>query len=119
VSLVVGTPMIRVDDGVRGAVELASPPGMDEARYREPRIVYYDRGERRVAGKTEKWVIEQTPGSKMRTEEMLLVAYAADRQLECLDKHLPDKHWEPLANRRGIHDLGLVEAIVAYLKTRV
>jgi hypothetical protein len=54
----------------------------------------------------------------MRTEEMLLVAYAADRQLECLDKHLPDKHWEPLANRRGIHDLGLVEAIVAYLKTR-
>lgn len=114
-SLVVGTPMIRVDDGVRGTVEMSQA---GEFGFTEARIVYYDRGERRVAGKTEKWVIEQTPGSKMRTEEMLLVAYAADRQLEAVDKHLPDRHWEPLAQRRAVHDFGLVSAIVAYLKGR-
>ena len=115
-SLVIGTPMIRVEDGMRGTVEMASPVGLD--RYLEPRIVYYDRGERRIASKLEKWDVEQMPGSKMRTEEMLLVAFAADRQLEALDKHQPDQFWKPLSERRAIHDLGLVNAILDYLRKR-
>lgn len=115
-SLIVGTPMIRVEDGMKGVVEMTSPPGLD--RYVEPRIVYYDRGERRVASKLEKWETEQTPGAKMRTEEMLLVAYAADRQLETLDKHIPDQFWKPLSERRTIHELGLVNVILDYLRKR-
>lgn len=115
-SLVIGTPMIRTDDGMLGVVEMTSPPGFE--RYTEARIVYFDRGERRIASKLEKWDVQQTPGSKMRTEEMLLVAYAADRQLEAVDKHQPDRHWEPLASRRAIHDLGLVQAVTDYLRKR-
>lgn len=115
-SLVVGTPMIRVDDGMKGIVEMTSPPGLE--RYVEPRIVYYDRGERRIASKLEKWDVEQVPGAKMRTEEMLLVAFAADRQLEALDKHQPDRNWQPLAERRTIHELGLVNVILDYLRKR-
>ena len=115
-SLVIGTPMVRVEDGMRGVVEMTSPPGLD--RYVEARIVYFDRGERRVASKLEKWETEQTPGAKMRTEEMLLVAYAADRQLEALDKHQPDRNWEPIASRRTIHELGLVQHILDYLRQR-
>jgi hypothetical protein len=116
VSLVVGTPMIRVDDGKRGVVEMTCPPGIE--RFTEARVVYYDRGERRVASKLEKWEVEQTPGARMRTEEMMLVAYAADRQLEAVDKHQPDRHWEPLTARRTIHDLGLVQVITDYLRKR-
>lgn len=108
--------MIRVDDGMIGVVEMTSPPGFD--RYTEPRIIYFDRGERRVASKLEKWEVEQSPGAKMRTEEMQLVAYAADRQLEALDKHQPDRYWEPVTSRRAIHDLGLVQLITDYLRKR-
>jgi len=115
-SLVIGTPMVRIEDGMKGVVEMAAPPGLE--RYTEPRIVYYDRGERRIASKLEKWQVEQTPGAKMRTEEMLLVAYAADRQLEALDKHQPDRFWEPLEKRRTIHELGLVQHILSYLQKR-
>lgn len=115
-TLILGAPMVRVEDGMKGVVEMTSPPGLE--RYVEARIVYFDRGERRVASKLEKWETEQTPGSKMRTEEMLLVAYAADRQLEALDKHQPDRNWEPIASRRTIHELGLVQVILDYLRKR-
>lgn len=115
-SLVVGTPMIRVDDGMKGVVELTAPPGIE--RFTEARVVYYDRGERRVASKLEKWEIEQSPGARMRVEEMLLIAYAADRQLEAIDKHQPDRHWELLTERRTVHDHGLVQVILSYLRKR-
>lgn len=115
-SLLIGAPMIRQDDGMLGVVEMTSPPGIE--RFSEARIVYYDRGERRVASKLEKWDVRQEPGARMRAEEMLLVAYAADRQLEAIDKHQPDRHWEPLSERRSIHELGLVNTITEYLRKR-
>lgn len=115
-GLLVGMRMLRVEDGMQGVVEVTTPPGIE--RYQEPRIVYFDRGERRIASKLEKWVPDDPPSSKMRSEERLLVAYAADRQLESLEKNQPDRRWEPLDGKRPIHDLGLVQAIDEYLGKR-
>jgi hypothetical protein len=61
--------MVRVEDGMKGVVEMTSPPGLE-------------------------------------------------RYVEALDKHQPDRNWEPIATRRTIHELGLVNHILDYLRKR-
>jgi hypothetical protein len=104
-----GQQMIRQDDGQKGLV--AQQAG-------ELRIVYLDRGEPRVAGKGEKWVPDELPQGPLRAEERLMVAHYADRALRAIDLHEPHKTWEKINLSWPIHDLGLVNAIVAYLGDR-
>lgn len=99
--------MVRVDDGMRGVVELVEG---------ENRIVYVDRGERLVAPKREKWVAEETRRPPLRHEEILEVAMQADRALRAIDKHEPLRWWEPA--RGQIYDQGLVQVITDYLENR-
>jgi hypothetical protein len=114
VSLVVGQRMVRTDDGMRGVVELVQVPGFDEM---ERRIVYFDRGETRLAGKREAWEPMRDPPRQLRDEEIMLVAGAADRMLETLDKNQPDQWWSR-TSRGPAYDAKLYSLIVGYLKTR-
>lgn len=115
-SLVVGQRMVRTDDGMRGTVELTAMPGFEQ--YEELRIVYFDRGEKRIAGKREVWEPEKTPSRKLRTEELLRVAHAADRALEAIDKNAPEKWWDT-APRPQLHDVELFNLILAHLAKRI
>lgn len=114
-SLVVGQRMVRTDDGMRGVVELTAMPGFEQ--YEELRIVYFDRGEKRIAGKREVWEVVTNPPRVLRTEEILRVAHAADRMLEALDKSQPIKWWDDTP-REKIHDLLLFNLILRHLQTR-
>ncbi len=114
-SLVVGQRMVRTDDGMRGVVELTAMPGFEQ--YEELRIVYFDRGEKRIAGKREVWEVEKAPSRKLRDDEIMLVAISADRMLEALDKNLPIKWWETPAGGR-YHDTKLCDVIIRYLEAR-
>lgn len=116
-SLVVGQRMVRTDDGMRGVVELVTVPGYD---LEEKRIVYFDRGESRLAGKREVWEVEKTPPRKLRTEERLKVAVAADRMLLALERNEPHKWWDwnSLTSIRDLHDPELVRLIDDYLAKR-
>ena len=51
--LTVGARMVRQDDGMRGVVELVTISV--DGKYAEPRVVYVDRGEKRIAPKKERW----------------------------------------------------------------
>jgi hypothetical protein len=112
-TLSLGTKMIRSDDGMKGVVELVESPGGTVA----PRVVYYDRGERRVAPKSEKWEPERAPSGALTEIEQRMVAAAADQMLKSLDKHEPFHWWEQTPGLA--HDPELVEVIVEYLKRRV
>lgn len=112
----VGTRVVRLDDGMKGTVEMTTLPGLE--KYYEARIVYNDRGERRVASKNERWEAETQPRGNLRQEEAMLVAMAADRQLEAIERHMPDRHWEPLGARYSVYDPKLVEIIVGYCLER-
>lgn len=106
-SLVLGARMIRRDDGTRGTVALVEG---------ERRVVYYDRGEQRIAPKKEVWDPEVTSERlPLRPEEMLEIAHEADRALRAIELHEPKRWWEP---RGPVHDQGLIEAVVAYLRSR-
>lgn len=107
--------MVRTDDGMRGVVELTAMPGFEQ--YEELRIVYVDRGEKRIAGKREVWEPERAPPRALRTEEILAVAMAADRMLEALDRNLPVKWWEQ-GGPRVPYDNGLVALIFGHLDKR-
>lgn len=106
-SLTVGQNMQRVDDGMRGIVII------DERG--TPRISYLERGERRLAGKGEKWEEVVPPPRKMRREEMLKIARFADSALRAAMLHEPMKWW---MTDVPTFDQGLVDVIVSYLEER-
>jgi hypothetical protein len=117
VSPLVGQRMVRTDDGMRGTVELVQVPGFVSEF--ERRVVYIDRGEKRVAGKREVWEAEKDPPRRLRDEEMMRVAFAADRALRSLDKNEPDRWWR----RDNVafdeqYDPELVSVILRYLVQR-
>jgi hypothetical protein len=112
--------MIRTDDGMRGTVELVQVPGFVSEF--ERRVVYLDRGEKRVAGKREVWEAEKDPPRRLRDEEIQRVAVAADRALRALDKNEPARWWQ-IDARLGVgadeqHDHELVTLITDHLRKR-
>lgn len=108
-GLVIGSDMIRVDDGQRGTVATLNG---------ELRITYLDHGEMVVAPKSEKWVVEAQPRHPMRAEEKLEIALWADKALRAIELHEPMRHWEKPSLSDEPYDAGLVLAIVAYLSGR-
>lgn len=115
-SLVVGQRMVRTDDGMRGVVELVEMPGFEQ--YQETRIVYVDRGEKRIAGKREVWEPEKEPSRKLRDEEALFVACWADAVFEAIEKNQPFRFWESVKLDRTQHDPELVKLIIDHLRKR-
>jgi len=108
--------MVRTDDGMRGTVELVAIPGFEGET--EKRVVYLDRGERRVAGKREVWEPEKEPPRKLRVAEIVQVAWFADRALQALDRNQPFHFWQTPSGDDVPHDPGLVDAITDYLNKR-
>jgi hypothetical protein len=116
--LAAGQLMVRADDGVRGTVQLTAIPGFEGLE--ELRIVYFDRGEMRIAGKREVWEPERGPARKLRAEEIRNVAAFADHMLRCLDKNETAKWWEWGQRLEGpYHDPELVKLVVEHLQKRV
>lgn len=115
-SLVVGQRMVRTDDGMRGVVELTAMPGFEQ--YEELRIVYFDRGEKRIAGKREVWEAEKEPSRKLRVAEIVQVAWYADRALQAIDRNQPFHFWQAPNGDHVPHDPGLVDVITDYLNKR-
>lgn len=112
-----GKQMVRVDDGMRGVVELVEMP--NAPGYVESRIVYTDRGERRIAGKREKWEPVVAPPRKLRAEEIALVAATADERLRALDTHQVYRWWDAVhAGPREAYDPELVRVITEHLSKR-
>lgn len=114
-SLVVGQRMVRQDDGMRGVVELVDVTA--SGNYQEPRVVYMDRGEKRIAPKKEKWEVEAPPPRKLRTEEIHYIAHHADRVLAAIDDNAPIKWWEDVRPQHA-HDKVLFNLICDYLSKR-
>lgn len=104
-----GERMLRVNDGQRGVVAQNGP---------ELRIVYFDRGEERLAPKNEKWVLDELRPGPLRAEEKVLVALYADRALRAIERHEPHKTWEKPELDAEVYDKGLLHAIVQYLSDR-
>lgn len=111
----IGQRLIRLDDGMAGTVELVTMPGSDVP---DRRIVYTDRGERRIAGKGEKWVSAEPPPLPLRAEEKFLIALHADKALRAFEKNEPLKVWEKPKLSDEPYDAELVMAILAYLSER-
>lgn len=112
-----GEQMVRVDDGMRGVVERVEMP--QAPGYTELRIVYTDRGERRLAGKRERWEPVTSPPRNLRAEEIALVAHAADARLRAIDNHEAYRWWDDVhLSARVPHDPGLVRLIAEYLAKR-
>jgi hypothetical protein len=107
--------MLRVEDGVRGTVEMVTIPGLDMP---EKRIVYEDRGERRLASKTEKWISAEPPPQPLRPEEKFLVAMWADRALRAIERNEPYRVWEKPKLSDEPYDNELVLAVLSYLSQR-
>lgn len=110
-----GARMLRLDDGMRGTVEMVTIPGVELP---EKRIIYEDRGEQRIASKTEKWISADPPPQPLRAEEKFLVAMYADRALRAIEKNEPHRVWERPKLSDEPHDNELVLAILAYLSQR-
>lgn len=115
-SLVVGQRMVRADDGMRGVVELVAMPGFEQ--YEELRIVYIDRGEKRLAGKREVWNVDAPPPRTLREEEIQLVAAAADMALRSVDRNEPLAWWKFGSVPNAFHDPELVALITEHLRKR-
>lgn len=107
--------MVRLDDGMRGTVEIVTIPGVDLP---DKRIVFEDRGEKRIASKTEKWVSAEPPPMPLRAEEKFLVAMWADGALRAIEKNEPHKTWEKPRLSDEPYDSELVLAILSYLSQR-
>lgn len=101
--------MVRLDDGQKGVVAAHGP---------ELRILYIDRGEERLAMKTEKWAPDVLEPGPLRAEEKLTIARYADRALRAHERNEPHRTWEVPRATDELYDLGLVRAIVAYLTER-
>jgi hypothetical protein len=108
--------MIRTDDGMKGEVELVQVPGF-ETEF-EKRVVYIDRGEKRVAGKREGWEPEKAPPRKLTGAEITLIAWAADLELEAIDQNRLAHRWQKPEPGRGAYDIGLCNVIGEYLAKR-
>lgn len=104
-----GQRMIRVDDGMKGVVAQSGP---------ELRILYRDRGEERMALRTERWVPDELKPGPLRTEEKATVAFYADRALRAYERNEPLKFWEKPDLWEEVYDEGLVGVIVDYLTAR-
>lgn len=108
-NLVFGQRMVRLDDGQKGAVAQHGP---------ELRIVYTDRGEERLALKSEKWAPDElVPGPLLMVERYIIAAHA-DRALRAIERHEPLKSWEKLSETHEPYDRELVSVIVDYLGRR-
>lgn len=117
-TLVVGQRMVRTDDGMKGVIEMVTIPGFE---HQEPRIVFVDRGEKRIAGKREVWEPEKTPSRKLREEEIMRVAEGADNLLRWIDKNETPKWWEfgvGPGMKEPHHDPELVSLIIGHLVKR-
>lgn len=101
--------MLRLDDGQRGIVCQNGP---------ELRIVYIDRGEERLAAKSELWEAAAFKPGPLRAEERLLIAQHADRALRAYECNEPLKWWEQPMVSDVPYDTGLMRAIDAYLSER-
>jgi hypothetical protein len=110
-----GQRMIRVDDGTIGTVEEVTLPGSPEP---ERRIMYTDRGERRIAAKSEKWVSAEPAPLPLRAEEKFLIALHADKALRAYERNEPLKFWEHPKLSDEPYDNELIVAILAYLSER-
>ena len=107
--MIVGQRMVRETDGMRGQVVQNGP---------ELRILYLDRGEERLALKTERWIADAIRPGPMRPEEKRLVALYADRALRAYERNEPLRWWEPPALTDMPYDTGLIAAIERYLSER-
>ena len=107
--MIVGQRMVRLDDGQRGVVAQNGP---------ELRIMYLDRGEERLALKSEKWLPDELKPGPLRAEERYLIALYADRALRAYELNEPHRYWEKPALTDVPYDPGLVEAITGYLTRR-
>jgi hypothetical protein len=108
-DLVFGQRMIRLEDGQRGRVLQNGP---------ELRIIYVDRGEDRVALKSESWVRDAIEPGPLREVEQVLIALHADRALRAYERNEPLKSWEQVQAGVAPYDEGLFDVIIAYLMKR-
>ena len=104
-----GQRMVRLEDGMRGTVGRNGP---------ELRIMYLDRGEERMAAKSERWSPDELVPGPLREEEQVLIALHADRALRAYERHEPLKSWEEVHASTAPYDEGLFEVIVSYLMAR-
>ncbi len=111
----IGQKMLRLDDGMVGTVELVIPPGMEQP---EKRIIYTDRGERRLASKQERWVTTEAPPLPLRAEEKFLIAMHADKALRAYERNEPLRYWEQPKLSDEPYDNELIVAILAFLSQR-
>jgi hypothetical protein len=110
-----GARMLRLDDGMVGTVEMVA---LTDNSLPEKRVVYLDRGERRIGSKTEKWILAEPPPAPLRAEEKFIIALHADRALRAYEKNEPLKFWEKPRLSDEPYDNELVLAILAYLSSR-
>jgi hypothetical protein len=104
-----GQRMIRVEDGMKGVVAQNGP---------ELRILYVDRGEERMALKSERWVPDEIRPGPLRLEEKATIAWYADRALRAYERNEPFKVWEKPNIDEPIYDEGLTRLIIEYLTAR-
>lgn len=107
-ELVLGRRMVRIEDGTKGVVALNGP---------ELRIVYVDRGEERLALKSESWIVDELKPGPLRIAEMYRIARYADRALRACECNEPHKWWND-PTTEGVYDPGLVSAVMEYLGQR-
>lgn len=114
-TLAVGQRVIRLDDGMMGVVEEVTLPGSEVS---DRRVFYTDRGERRMAAKSEKWVSAEPSPLPLRAEEKFLIALWADKALRAYERNEPLKFWEKPKLSDEPYDNELVVAILSYLSER-
>lgn len=108
-ELLLGQRMVRLEDGQKGMVLQNGP---------ELRIRFLDRGEDRLAAKSEKWIPDVIEVGPLRAEEAILVALHADRALRAYECNQPLKTWEEVRVTTAPYDSGLFDCIIAYLASR-
>jgi len=108
-ELVPGQRMMRLDDGQKGVVAL---------RGSELRVVYVDRGEERLAQKSEKWARDEIEQGSLLPAERFLIAATCDRALRAYERNEPHKYWEIIPPTYVPYDSVLMQVIDAYLSQR-
>jgi hypothetical protein len=108
-TLVFGQRMVRLDDGMQGSVAQDGP---------DLRIVYIDRGEERLAAKSERWLVDELKPGPLLRDEKFIIARCADRALRAFEKNEPHKTWEPIRVTDAPYDPGLIQTILDYLSQR-
>lgn len=104
-----GQRMVRVDDGMKGVVAQNGP---------ELRIVYVDRGEERIALRSERWAPDALRPGPLLAEEKATIAWYADRALRAYERNEPLRYWEPANIDERPYDEGLMHVILDYLTAR-